>query len=91
MLQGFRGKPAADFEGLEEILVNFSNLVVDFPEIAEIDINPLAISNGKASALDARIIIDKNYDATGRSAISSLDYHSLSDKVYYALATVGWY
>ena len=66
MLQGFRGKPAADFEGLEEILVNFSNLVVDFPEIAEIDINPLAISNGKASALDARIIIDKNYDATGR-------------------------
>jgi acetyltransferase len=67
MLQGFRGKPAADFEGLEEILVNFSNLVVDFPEIAEIDINPLAISNGKASALDARIIIDKNYDATGRS------------------------
>jgi acetyltransferase len=67
MLQGFRGKPPADFEGLEEILVNFSNLIVDFPEIAEIDINPLAISNGKASALDARIIIDKNYDATGRS------------------------
>ncbi len=67
MLQGFRGKPAADFEVLEEILVNFSNLIVDFPEIAEIDINPLAISNGEASALDARIIIDKNYDATGRS------------------------
>jgi acetyltransferase len=67
MLQGFRGKPPADFEGLEEILVNFSNLIVDFPEIAEIDINPLAISNGKASALDARIIIDKNYDARGRS------------------------
>ncbi len=67
MLQGFRGKPPADFEGIEEILVNFSNLIVDFPEIAEIDINPLAISNGKASALDARIIIDRNYDATGRS------------------------
>ena len=67
MLRGFRGKPAADFEGLEEILVNFSNLIIDFPEIAEIDINPLAISNGKASALDARIIIDKNYNATSRS------------------------
>ena len=72
MLQGFRGKPAADFQELEEILVNFSNLIVDFPEIAEIDINPLAISNGKASALDARIVIDKNYDATGRSAYSHL-------------------
>jgi acetyltransferase len=66
MLEGFRGKPSADFEGLEEILVNFSNLIVDFPEIAEIDINPLAIAQGKASALDARIIIDKNYDATSR-------------------------
>lgn len=66
MLQGFRGKMPADFEGIEEILVNLSNLIVDFPEIAEIDINPLAISNGQASALDARIIIDKNYDAAGR-------------------------
>jgi acetyltransferase len=72
MLQGFRGKPAADFEGIEEILVNFSNLIVDFPEIAEIDINPLAISNGKASALDARIIIDKSYDATDRSTYPHL-------------------
>lgn len=67
MLQGFRGKPAADLEELEAILVNFSNLVVDFPEIAEIDINPLAISNSRACALDARIIIDKNYKPTSKS------------------------
>jgi len=45
---------------LEEIIVRFSNLIVDFPEIAEIDVNPLAISAGKAYALDARIVIDKN-------------------------------
>lgn len=67
MLEGFRGKPPADFEGLEEIVVNFSNLIVDFPEIAEIDINPLAISNGRASALDARIIIDRDYGAASQS------------------------
>ncbi|MBA4416890.1 MAG: acetyl-CoA synthetase [Syntrophus sp. (in: bacteria)] len=72
MLQGFRGKPPADFEEIEEILVNFSNLIIDFPEIAEIDINPLAISNGKAFALDGRIIIDKNYVATDRSAYPHL-------------------
>jgi acetyltransferase len=72
MLQGFRGKPAADFEGLEEILVNFSNLIIDFPEIAEIDINPLAISGGIATALDARIIVDKNYVAADRSAHTHL-------------------
>ena len=61
MLQGFRGKPPANFQELEEILVGFSNLIVDFPEIAEIDVNPLAISNGKARALDARIIIDETH------------------------------
>lgn len=60
MLQGFRGRPPADIRGLQEIIVNFSNLVVDFPEIAEIDVNPLAVSGGKAYALDARIIIDKH-------------------------------
>jgi len=67
LLQGLHGKPAADFEELEQILVNFSNLVVDFPQIAEIDINPLAISKGRAVALDARITIDTNPDTGGRS------------------------
>lgn len=59
MLQGYRGKPPADMKQLERIIVNFSNLIVDFPEIAEMDINPIAISDGKAYALDARTIIDK--------------------------------
>lgn len=60
MLQGFRGKTPADMIQLEQILVNFSNLVIDFPEISEMDINPLAIAGGKAYALDARIIIEKD-------------------------------
>jgi acetyltransferase len=67
VLQGFDGKPAADFEKLEQILVNFSNLIVDFPDIAEIDINPLAIPNGIPSALKARVVVDKDYVAAGRS------------------------
>jgi acetyltransferase len=58
MLQGFRGRPPADMKELEHLLVSFSNLIVDFPEIAEMDINPVSISDGKALALDARIIID---------------------------------
>jgi acetyltransferase len=45
----------ADPETLEEILIGLSNLAVDFPEIQELDINPLAISNGDAIAVDARI------------------------------------
>jgi acetyltransferase len=60
MIQGYRGKAPADMRQLEEIIVSFSNLIVDFPEIAEIDVNPLAISDGKAYAVDARIVLDKN-------------------------------
>ena len=60
MIQGYRGRPPADIKQLEQILTSFSSLIIDFPEISEIDINPLAISDGKAYALDARIVIDRN-------------------------------
>lgn len=43
---------------LEEFLVKFSQLVIDFPEIKEIDINPLMIDECSAVAVDARIVID---------------------------------
>jgi acetyltransferase len=43
---------------LEEILVKFSQLVIDFPEIKEIDVNPLIVSKGDAVAVDARIVMD---------------------------------
>jgi len=45
-------------EALEEILVNFSRLVSDFPEIEEVDINPLLVDEDSAIAVDARIVID---------------------------------
>lgn len=60
MLQGYGGKPPADLRQLEQIIVHFSNLIGDFPEIAEMDIDPLMISNGKAYALGARIVIDRD-------------------------------
>lgn len=43
---------------IEEILVKFSQLVSDFPQIAAIDINPLIASPNTAVAVDARIVID---------------------------------
>ncbi len=58
MLQGYRGKTPADMRLLEQAIVSFSNLIIDFPEIAEMDINPIGVSKGKPFALDARIIID---------------------------------
>ena len=53
------GVEPPDFCELEELLTVLSNIVVDFPEIAEIDINPLVIAHGKARAVDARIVIDR--------------------------------
>ncbi len=43
---------------IEEILVKFSQLVIDFPEINEIDINPLIVDKTSAVAVDARIVVD---------------------------------
>jgi acetyltransferase len=43
---------------IEEILVKFSHLVTDFPEIKEIDINPLIAGANSAVAVDARIVTD---------------------------------
>jgi acetyltransferase len=46
------------FKFLEEILTKFSQLVTDFPEIREIDINPLIVDESSAVAVDARIVVD---------------------------------
>ena len=58
LTKGLRDKKPVDLRPLEEIMVRFSNLIVDFPEIAEMDVNPLVVSEGKFTVLDARIIID---------------------------------
>lgn len=56
-LQGVRGKPAVDLDRLEEILVNFSQLIVEQTWIKELDINPIMISHNQMIALDARIVL----------------------------------
>jgi acetyltransferase len=55
VLQGYRHFPAVDLVCLEEILVRLSQLVCDFAEIAELDINPLVAVADEICAVDARI------------------------------------
>ena len=55
LLQGYRNNPPADLEKLEELLMRLSQLVIDFPEIVELDINPVLVKNGQPCAVDARI------------------------------------
>ncbi|NJK34862.1 MAG: bifunctional acetate--CoA ligase family protein/GNAT family N-acetyltransferase [Oscillatoriales cyanobacterium SM2_2_1] len=56
-LQGVRGNPPVDLEALSQLLVRFSQLVVEQPWIQELDINPLLVSDQYLIALDARIVL----------------------------------
>jgi len=56
-LRGVRGRKPVDIEGLEELLVRFSQLIVEQRWIKEIDINPLLASAERLVALDARVVL----------------------------------
>jgi len=56
-LKGVRGRPPVDIAALEELLVRFSQLIVEQRWIKEIDINPLLAAPERLLALDARIVI----------------------------------
>jgi len=71
-LKGVRGRKPVNLAGLEELMVRFSQLVVEQPWISEIDINPLLASPERLIALDARVVIhgqNMTEDKLPRSAI----------------------
>jgi acetyltransferase len=62
-LKGVRGRKPVDLAALEQLLVRFSQLVVEQRWIKEIDINPLLASSERLIALDARVILHKPDDS----------------------------
>jgi acyl-CoA synthetase (NDP forming) len=59
ILEGVRGLPVADPEKLVNVLMSASELVHKYPMIAEMDINPLIITERGPVAVDARIVLGK--------------------------------
>jgi acetyltransferase len=57
LIKGFKNHPPADLPRLEEILIRLSQLVTDFPEIEEIDINPMIVTSNDAYARNPRILL----------------------------------
>jgi len=57
LLDGFRGGPKADKDALADVLLRVSRLVGDFPQISELDINPLIAMPSGCIAVDARVRI----------------------------------
>jgi len=69
LLDGVRGKPPVDKPALIEALLRISQLVVDFPEIAEMDINPFIIyEQGRGGmAIDMRLVLKPSDTTPARS------------------------
>jgi len=57
VLKGVRGKAPIELTALDELLVRFSQLVIEQPRIKEMDVNPLLASPQRLIALDARIVL----------------------------------
>ncbi len=71
LLQGYRNRPPADMEQLQEMIIRLSQLLIDFPEIAELDMNPVLIKNGRAALVDARILISFRNEVSPRHLVIS--------------------
>jgi acetyltransferase len=81
-LKGVRGRPPVDLAVLEQLLVQFSQLVVEQRWIKEIDINPLLASPDGFIALDARVVLhslDVEEDKLPQAAIRPYPIQYVSD------------
>ncbi|MDA8215859.1 MAG: acetate--CoA ligase family protein [Nitrospiraceae bacterium] len=59
LLKGARGERPVDVEAIVNGIMNISSLLMEFPIIRELDVNPLVVMNKGAFALDARIIFER--------------------------------
>jgi acetyltransferase len=70
LLKGYRDRPPADLQAIARTLVHVSQLIIDIPEIVELDINPLFADQNGVVAVDARIkIAPAEQDSLHRFAI----------------------
>jgi acyl-CoA synthetase (NDP forming) len=58
LLKGYRNTPPADIDAIISVLLNTSKLVMDYPEIKELDLNPIMVYENGAKTVDARIILE---------------------------------
>ena len=58
LLKGYRNTKPANLQLLEETLIRLAQLVTDFSEIEELDINPLIVGGDSVCAVDARVLLE---------------------------------
>lgn len=57
ILNGYRGLPPADLKALATIIVKFSKIGLEYPEIDQADLNPIMVNGSEIKVADARIIL----------------------------------
>ena len=61
LLEGYRGQARLDVEALVDIMLKVSQLVEEKPQIVELDLNPVIVLEQSAIAVDARIVVHRNF------------------------------
>jgi len=80
ILDGVRGESGVDRNALAQTIENVSHLVNDFPEISELDLNPVFASTAGAVAADVRVLLD--FDAVPQH------YQRASDEILAAMKRI---
>lgn len=80
LLQGHRGRAPVQVDKLIEVLLRLSYLVADFPEIQELDVNPILATSDGVLALDARMLIDCQPPRHPRRPFAHLAIHPYPEK-----------
>ncbi|MBW8744051.1 MAG: bifunctional acetate--CoA ligase family protein/GNAT family N-acetyltransferase [Sphingomonas sp.] len=84
---GWQGGAPADLEALERVLLRVSEMVCEFPQLREMDINPLIVDEHGAVAVDARIVLQPGQQAASPRAF---DYPHLAILPYPARFEQVW-
>ncbi|MFH1055977.1 MAG: GNAT family N-acetyltransferase [Candidatus Altiarchaeota archaeon] len=72
--KGSRDRKPANLTEIEKTILSFSQMMIDFPEILEADINPLLAGPERAIALDARIALDMKMEKRGHEHMCITPY-----------------
>jgi len=59
LLRGYRGMPPADVDTIVQILLKTSKLVMEHPEVDQLDLNPILVYEKGAKVVDARMILSR--------------------------------
>jgi acetyltransferase len=73
LLAGYRDRPAVDFDALSMALMRIAKMVVDIPEIVELDVNPLLAGASGVLAVDARVRV-QHFADEGQSRLAIRPY-----------------